>query len=89
MPSGLTATPRNAGTIRLTWTDNSGNESGFTVLNGAASRNAGANATSFDWDGLAPGTYMCFKVRAYNPSGVSAYTPTAQESWACATTAAV
>ncbi|GAA3288755.1 protein kinase [Dactylosporangium vinaceum] len=88
MPSGLTATPLNAGTIRLTWTDNSGNESGFTVLNGAASRNAGANATSFDWDGLAPDTYMCFKVRAFNATGPSPYFPAAQQDWVCTTTQA-
>jgi hypothetical protein len=41
------------------------------VLNGAASRTAGAGATTLDWDGLAPETYMCFKVRAFNAAGVS------------------
>ncbi|GAB3840939.1 protein kinase [Dactylosporangium cerinum] len=87
-PSGLTATPVSATAIRLQWTDNSTDESGFTVINGETSRSAGANATSYTWDGLAPNTYMCFKVRAHNPAGVSAYTPPAQQDWACTTTPA-
>jgi hypothetical protein len=32
----------------------------------------------YDWGGLAPGTYMCFKVRAYDPP--------AQQNWICTTT---
>jgi hypothetical protein len=87
-PSGLRATPVGAATIRLQWADNSGNETGFSVLNGAVSRTAGAGATSYDWDGLAPDTYMCFKVRAFNAAGVSPYAPPAQQDWACATTPA-
>jgi hypothetical protein len=85
MPSNLTATPISATTIRLQWTDNSANENGFTVVNGATSRNAGANTTTYDWDGLAPATYTCFKVRSYNSSGASAYDPAAQQDWICAT----
>jgi hypothetical protein len=86
VPSNLTATPVSATTIRLQWADNSANETGFSVLNGAASRNAAANATSLNWDGLAPDTRMCFKVRAFNASGASAYFPAAQGDWVCATT---
>ncbi|WP_344611162.1 fibronectin type III domain-containing protein, partial [Dactylosporangium salmoneum] len=87
-PSNLTAEAVSPTAIRLQWTDNSDNETGFTVINGSASRNAGANATAYTWDGLSPGTYMCFKVRAVNAAGVSPYTPSAQESWACTTTPA-
>jgi hypothetical protein len=87
-PSGLRATPVGAATIRLQWADNSGNETGFSVLNGAVSRTAGAGATSYDWDGLAPDTYMCFKVRAFNAAGASAYFPPAQPDWVCATSLA-
>jgi serine/threonine-protein kinase len=87
-PSKLTATPVSATAIRLQWTDNSGNESGFSVLNGAASRTAGAGATTLDWDGLTPETYMCFKVRAFNAAGVSPYHPAAQQDWVCATSLA-
>ncbi|MET7425518.1 protein kinase [Dactylosporangium sp. NPDC005555] len=87
-PTGLSATPTGPTAIRLQWTDNSGNETGFTVINGAASRTIGANATSYTWDGLTAGTYMCFKVRASNAAGVSPYFPTAQEDWVCTTTPA-
>ncbi|GIH07673.1 hypothetical protein Rhe02_57400 [Rhizocola hellebori] len=87
-PANLTATAVNSGTIRLQWTDGSADEDGFTVINGVTSRNVGANTTTYDWDGLAPGTYMCFKVRAYNSSGVSAYNPAAEPEWVCLTTPA-
>ncbi|WP_433616204.1 fibronectin type III domain-containing protein [Dactylosporangium sp. CA-139114] len=43
--------------------------------------------SSYTWDGLTPGTYMYFKVRACNAAGVSPCTP-AQERWACTTTPA-
>ncbi|WP_426504942.1 protein kinase domain-containing protein [Dactylosporangium sp. McL0621] len=87
-PSGLTATPQGPAAVRLQWTDNSADETGFTVINGNTSHNTAANASSYTWDGLSPGTYMCFKVRAFNPAGVSPYSPAAQESWACTTTPA-
>ncbi|MFF5232803.1 protein kinase [Dactylosporangium sp. NPDC000521] len=88
VPSKLTATPISATTIRLRWTDTSSNETGFSVLNGATSRDTAANATTLDWDGLAPDTYMCFKVRAFNATGASAYHPTAQQDWVCTTSLA-
>lgn len=87
-PSGLTATTPGSGTIRLQWTDNSADEDGFTVNNGDTTRKVGADTTSYDWTGLNPGTYMCFKVRAHNAAGVSAYTPSAQHDWVCVTTPA-
>jgi serine/threonine-protein kinase len=87
-PSALTATAPNPATIRLQWTDASGDEDGFTVINGVTSRNVGANTTAYHWDGLAPGTYMCFKIRSFHSSGVSAYYPAAQSEWVCITTPA-
>ena len=45
-----------------------------------------AVTTTYDWDGLVPDTHICFKVRAYNSSGVSAYYPTAEPEWVCITT---
>ncbi|NUT05308.1 MAG: protein kinase [Hamadaea sp.] len=85
-PTSLAATPISASTIRLQWTDNSSDENGFTVINGNTSRSVSANTTTYDWTGLAPGTYMCFKVRAYTAAGVSAYNPPAQNDWVCVTT---
>ncbi|WP_432832046.1 protein kinase domain-containing protein [Dactylosporangium sp. CA-092794] len=87
-PTNLTATPAGPTAIRLQWTDNSANETGFTVINGSTSRTVGANTTAYTWDGLAPNTYMCFKVRAYNAAGVSPYYPAAQQDWVCLTTPA-
>lgn len=86
-PTNLTATPINSSTIRLRWTDNSTGEDGFTIYNGVTSRDVGANTTTYDWDGLVPGTYMCFKVRSHYVLGVSAYHP-ADPDWVCATTPA-
>ncbi|RKE05811.1 serine/threonine protein kinase [Catellatospora citrea] len=85
-PGDLTATAVGTGTIRLQWTDRSLDEDGFTVTTSDTSRNVGAGTTVLNWDGLAPGTYMCFKVRSYNSAGVSAYHPTAQNDWVCLTT---
>ncbi|NUR29629.1 MAG: protein kinase [Catenulispora sp.] len=87
-PSGLTATATDAHSIRLQWTDNAPDEDGFTVINGSASRTVGAGVTAYTWDGLAAGTYMCFKVRAFNAAGVSAYDPPTQTDWVCVTTPA-
>ncbi len=84
-PKNLTATPIDSGTIRLRWSDDSANEEGFTIINGATSREVGANAASYDWAGLAPETYQCFKIRAFNPWGTSDYHPAAAMEWVCAT----
>ncbi|MEV0460132.1 protein kinase domain-containing protein [Catellatospora methionotrophica] len=85
-PTNLSATAVDAGTIRLQWSDNAADETGFTITNGNTSRNVSADTTTYQWDGLAAGTYMCFKVRAYHSGGVSAYAPAASTEWACVTT---
>jgi hypothetical protein len=84
-PSGLTATAQTATSIRLSWTDNSGNEDGFEVINGVTSQRTIANSTAMYWN-VAPGTYMCFKIRSFNTAGYSAYHPSAQMDWRCLTT---
>jgi serine/threonine protein kinase len=86
VPSKLTATPISHNTVRLQWLDTSAAEDGFSILDGGVSRTAAANATSFDWTGLAAGTHTCFKIRAFNATGVSPYYPEAQREWICATT---
>ena len=48
---------------------------GFEINNGVVSRDVGANTKTYLWGGLAPGTYMCFKIRAYNSAGDSAGIP--------------
>lgn len=84
-PSNLSATTPGATSIRLQWTDNSADEDGFEVINGVTSRRVGANTAAYTWD-VAAGTYMCFKIRAYNASGYSNYHPSAQLDWVCITT---
>jgi hypothetical protein len=77
-------------TIRLQWSDNSNNETSFDVnTSGGVTRSAPASsgsATGFDWTGLSPGTQTCFRVRAVNSVGASAWTPSA--SYFCTTTPA-
>lgn len=85
-PSNLAATAVDPNDIRLTWQDNSDNETGFEINNGVTSTDVGANSTSYTWGGLSPNTYMCFKVRAYNDAGDSAWDPNVSPWYVCATT---
>jgi tRNA A-37 threonylcarbamoyl transferase component Bud32 len=86
-PSNLVAIRDNANTIRLTWTDNSTDESGFTITNttSGVSQNAVANATTFYWGGLTTGTTVCFRIHSFNSAGVSADDPAPQQAAVCAT----
>jgi len=85
-PSNLAVTAVDPHDIKLTWRDNSSDEAGFEINNGVVSRNAGANNTTYTWGGLAPGTYMCFKIRSYNNAGSSAWEPNVSPWYRCATT---
>lgn len=69
--------------IRLSWQDNSTNETGFELLrqrsvNGVwtegVTLNIAANATMYDDNVTSFGTYR-YQVRAINSAGASAYTP--------------
>lgn len=79
-PSNLIATATSTTQVSVTWTDNSGNETGFklegkTGATGAWSQIAlpAANATSWNGAGLAPNTQYFFRIRATNAAGDSAY----------------
>ena len=85
-PSNLTATAVDQHDIKLTWHDNSSNETGFEINNGVTSRNTGLNSTNYTWGGLAPGTYMCFKIRSYNSVGDSSWDPNVSPWYVCTTT---
>jgi len=80
-PSNLNATAQSSNTIRLTWTDNSNNESGFKIERGSSASgpfteiaSVGANITSYDNTGLNPSTTYYYRGLAYNANGNSAYT---------------
>ncbi len=79
-PSGLSATANSSSQINLTWTDNSGNESGFKVerKQGSGSYSqvgtVGANVTSYSSTGLSASTAYTYRVSAYNGAGTSSFT---------------
>jgi len=82
-PSSLAATTVNASQIKLTWTDNSGIESGFKIERATASggpftqiATVGANVKSYTSTGLKALTTYWYRVRAYNSVGNSGYSNT-------------
>jgi hypothetical protein len=85
-PSHLTARPVDPHHIQLRWRDNSRNETRFEISNGVVTRNVRANSTAYTWGRLAPGTRACFRIRAHNSAGDSAWDPNA--SYVCTTTPA-
>jgi hypothetical protein len=77
-PSGLSGKGVSPGTVQLTWTDNSSNETSFRIekLNGGSYQEVlvvGANMTTAQVGGLNPGTSYSFRVRAANAVGYSSY----------------
>jgi hypothetical protein len=89
-PSDLTASSESPSQIDLTWQDNAANETGFKIerkpQGGTYSQIAtvDADVTAYSSTGLSSATTYCYRVRAYNGAGHSAYS---NES--CATTPAV
>jgi hypothetical protein len=86
MPTDLTATAVSATKVRLRWTDNANDETGFEVSNGVETHSLAANGAGYDWGGLRPGTSMCFKLRAVNAAGPSPWYPDVPPFVVCATT---
>ena len=84
-PSVLTATVVSSTRINLSWTDNSGNESGFKIercknpncTNFAQIAQVGANVTTFADTTATKNTAYSYRVRAFNATGNSAYSNTA------------
>jgi PKD repeat protein len=79
-PSNLAAAAYSMSQIRLTWTDNAINETGFKIearlgKSGVWSQidTAGADETTFLSDGLLAGATYSYRVRAYNDLGDGKY----------------
>jgi Putative Ig domain/N-acetylmuramoyl-L-alanine amidase/Fibronectin type III domain len=80
-PANLAATPLSTTQIKLTWTDNSTNETGFKLERAASSSGPwtltatlGANITSYTNSGLTASTIYYYRVYAYHTTlGNSAY----------------
>jgi hypothetical protein len=84
-PSALSATAVSASQINLTWSDNSNNETGFSIerCTGTGCTNftqiatAVAGVASYSSTGLTASTAYTYRVRAYNGAVYSAYSNTA------------
>src|SRR5262249_13796346 len=84
-PSNLVAAAVSTSQINVSWTDNSGDETGFKIdratdagfTQNVVSVTVGANVTSFQASGLAPGTTYFFRSRSTNAAGDSANSNTA------------
>ncbi len=82
-PSGLTAIAASSSQIDLSWTDNSGDETGFKIERHAGDGNfaeiatVGADVTAFNDTGLNPSATYTYRVRAYNGGGDSGYSNSA------------
>ena len=79
-PSSLTVTAVSLSQINLTWTDNSGNESGFRVERKIGATGVytvitatSANAISYLDKGLSTSSPYFYRVRAFNAGGNSGY----------------
>jgi titin len=78
-PGNLSVITASESQLNLSWTDNSGNESGFEIersqdgTNFSKIADAEANATSYPSNGLSPNTQYWYRVRAKNNGGNSGY----------------
>tara|TARA_B110000438_G_scaffold119415_1_gene116497 strand:+ start:1772 stop:4060 length:2289 start_codon:yes stop_codon:yes gene_type:complete len=76
-PEELAATTLSSTEIQLTWTDNSENETGFSILRRTGTNayaevgDLGANVTTFNDTGLAITTEYSYLIHAYNENGSS------------------
>jgi len=86
-PSGLAATAASSSQINLSWTDNSGGETGFKIegktgAGGTYSQigTTAAGVTTYGDSGLGASTTYYYRVRAYNAGGNSDYSSEASAS---------
>ena len=91
-PSNLKATAAGSPQINLNWTDNSSNETGFTIersvdnMNFVTAAVAAPNAIDYVDNSLSPSTHYYYRVRATNSAGNSAPSNVADASTTQAST---
>ena len=82
-PLNLTANATSPNSVQVQWTDNAGNEAGFYVEQATGGggftqiAQLGPNATSLNVTGLNENTPYAFRVRAFNATGPSDFSNTA------------
>ena len=76
-PTNLHVSGATTSSISFAWTPPDAT-SGIMASNGVQANDLGVAATSYTLTGLAPGTWACVSVAAYNSSGASAWT-----AWVC------
>lgn len=79
-PTSTLAHSPTTTTMEVSWSDLSSNEDGFNVERATSTNGVyltvattTANTVSFSDSGLSPGQQYCYRVRAYNTGGYSAY----------------
>lgn len=82
-PTGLALNTVSFNQLRLTWNDNSNNETGFEIQRSTASNGpfvhvatVGANVTQFIDSGLNANTRYYYRIKAVNDAGASAFSGT-------------
>lgn len=92
-PAGLEATAIDSTTIRLSWIDNSTDETAFQINRTGveapvpAFRSVGRDVTTYLWIDVAPQTQACFRIRA-SGEAQSDWAPAGFPGQVCATTPA-
>lgn len=83
-PTGLTIDSATASSIRVTWQDNSNDESGFTLEHSPVGThnwtavNLAPNTETYNHTGLSAEQTVYYRVKSYNDAGSSAYTSVEQ-----------
>ncbi|MDD5532826.1 MAG: fibronectin type III domain-containing protein, partial [Syntrophales bacterium] len=75
LPTNVEATALSSTSVRVSWVDNSNNETGFKIYqNGTLVYTTGENETSKTFTGLTPATWYKYQIEAFNATDASGKT---------------